>query len=265
MAHTSLDSFARARTEKRELFQNQWNQFIQSWLHYVLLALLLASQVLFLLSSVDFFRQQILFVTKLGENHPLWYEVAISLFLSLPGFGFLAGLWKLCRKSRWQEDTAVGISGFRLIKRTNLLICVFTGIVLLLYPTIIITSGEYLREPQLLRLFYLLMPFVALFLLCITLVRIVIKKAEENFLCCWADTGCLLPLILILASVAAVSLAFFPKTLFVISVAAMAGVYAVILICWWLFLRRTAICMAAIDHKVIVSRENPDDPYHRYR
>ena len=203
-------------------------------------------------------------MSKPGRSHPLWYDVAIALLLSLPGFGFLTGLWKICRKTYWNGDTLPDASGFRIIKLTNTLLCIVSGIILALYPTIIISAGEYMMDYMLLRLFYLLLPFVVIFAVCVSLVRIAIRKAEENVTCCWADTGCLLPLILIMAGVVAAVLIFSERTLFFWSVAALAAVYGAFLLCWWLFLRKTAICQAAIDHKIIASRENPDDPYNRY-
>ena len=268
MQVTSSDSFKQARQEKRKLFQTRWNLFIGTPFCYVLLALLLAAQMLFLLSSVGFIREQAVFLTVIQENHPLWCEAVIggvAILLSLPGFGFLAGLWKICRKTRWQEDTVPDISGVRLIKVTNILLCIFTGLTVALYPTIIVTAGEYLMEFRLFRLFYLLMPFVALFALCVSLVRIAIRKAEENITCCWADTGCLLPLILILAATAAAVLMFFEVSLLSLSIAALAAIYATFLFCWWVFLKKTLIRQAAIDHKTVAERENPDDPYNRYR
>lgn len=267
MQHSASDSFKQARQEKRQLFQARWNRFIENPFCYVLQVFLFAAQVMFLLSSAGFIRQQTIFLTFIDENPSIWCEAVIwgvALFLSLPGFGFLAGLWKTCRKTRWQEDNTPDISGIKLIKLTNLLLCIVTGLMLALYPTIIVTAGEYLMEFRILRLFYLLLPFVLVFALCVTLVRIVIRKAEENITCCWADTGCLLPLILILAAVVAAVLFFFKVTLFAVSIAALAAVYAAFLFCWWLFLKKTLIRQAAIDHKTIVSRENPDDPYHRY-
>lgn len=263
MPITSSDSFAQARKEKREVFQTYWNQFIQNPISYVLLGLFLAAQVLFFLTSINFIRQEILFITKLKDNHPIWYEVAIAAILSLPGVGFSAGLFRICRKTRWQGESTPDISGVKLIKLTNILLCIVTGITLALYPTIIITAGEYMMEDKLLRLFYLLLPSVVLFALCVSLVRIVIKRAEENITCCWSDTGCLLPLILILLAAAAAAL-IFGKTLFFISAAALLAAYAAIAIRWWLFLKKTALRHAAIDQNTIARRENSDDPYHRY-
>ena len=267
MPRISSYSFKQAQQEKRELFQSRWNRFIQNRAFYGLIILLLAGQILFLLSSVGFIREQAIFLTVIKENPPLWCEAVIygiAILLSLPGFGIAAGLWKICRKTRWQEDTSPDISGVKLIKLTNILLCVFTGLILALYPTIIITAGEYLMEFRLFRLFYLLMPFVAMFAMCVSLVRIAIRKAEENIVCCWSDTGCLLPLILILAAIAAAVLLFFDLTLFSVSIAALAAVYAAILMCWWIFLKKTLIRQAAIEHKAIASQSNPDDPYSRY-
>ena len=261
------DSFKQARQEKREIFQHRWNHFVHNPFWYVFLMLFAAVQILFLVSSVGFIREQAIFLTFLKENPPIWCEAivwGVALFLSLPGFGFWVGLWKTCRKTRWQDDITPDISGIKLIKLTNLLICIVTGLILALYPTIIVTAGEYLMEFRILRLFYLLLPFVIVFALCVSLVRIVIRKAEENITCCWADAGYLLPLILILAAVAAAVLYFFEITLFTVSIAALAAVYAAFLFCWWVFLKKVLIRQAAIDHKTIVSRENPDDPYNRY-
>ena len=264
MQRTSSESFADARQQKREIFQSRWNQFIQNGFCYVLLGLLLAAQVAVFLSAIGFLRQQIIFLSKPGRSHPLWYDVAIALFLSLPGFGFWTGLWKICRNTRWHGDDLPDISGFKLIKLTNTIVWIISGMILALYPTIIITAGEYMMDYKILRLFYLLIPFVLLFAVCVSLVRIAIRKAEENLTCCWSDTGCLFPLVLILAGVVAAVLIFSERTLFFCSVAALAAVYGAFLLCWWLFLRKTAIRQAAIDHKIIVSRENPDDPYNRY-
>lgn len=263
MPITSSDSFGKARQEKREAFQKHWNQYVNNPFSYVLSVLLLAAQFLFFVSAIPYIRQQILFLTKLGEGHPIWYETAIAAILSLPGVGFSAGLFRICRKTRWQGEAAPDASGFKLLKLTNILLCICTGIILALYPTIIITAGEYMMDYKLTRLFYLLLPFVFLFALCITLVRIVIKRAEENVTCCWSDTGCLLPLILVLLTTAVVAV-IFGKTLFFISVAALAAAYACIAIRWWLFLRKLSLCHAAIDQKTIARRENPDDPYDRY-
>lgn len=263
MPINSPDSFAQARKEKREVFQTYWNQFIQKPLSYVLLGLFLAAQVLFFISSIDYIRQQLLYLTKLKENQAIWYAVAIAAVLSLPGVGFSVGLFRICRKTRWQGESTPDISGVKLIKLTNILLCIVTGITLALYPTIIITAGEYIMEDKLLRLFYLLLPSVVLFALCVSLVRIVIKRAEENITCCWSDTGCLLPLILILLAAAAAALVF-GKTLFFISAAALLAAYAAIAIRWWLFLKKTALRHAAIDQNTIARRETPDDPYHRY-
>ena len=267
MQRTSPESFAEARQQKRQIFQSRWNAFIQKPVGYIFLALLLVGQILFLLSSVGFIRQQAIFLALIKEKHPLWCEAVIggiALLLSLPGFGFLIGLWKLCRKTRWNDDQMTDLSGIKLIKLTNILLCIFTGLILLLYPTILITAGEYMMEYRITRLFYLLLPFMILFVLCVSLVRIAIRKAEENITCCWSDAGCLFPLVLILAATAAAVLYFCAPSLFTVSIAALAFLYAVCLFFWWLFLKKTVIRQAAIDHKTIASRENPDDPYNRY-
>ena len=267
-ARSHTDCFAQARLEKRLIFQQSWNSFIQS---PVLLAALIAltfAQGMLTVFYGSFLYEQAVYFGIIGSEPPVWCWLIIALLqliLSLPGWGIVAGLWRIRTKTRWHGDAITDISGVKLIKLFNTILTTFTGVTLAMYPTIIITAGEYLQEEPLFRLFYLLLSSSALFLLCVTFVRIVIRTAEENITCCWAEAKFLLPLIVTLLAVVAAVFLFAPLfKLFYIAVALLSAAFSFLLILYWHFLRKVALQGAKIDRQAISSREDTNDPYSRY-
>ena len=263
-----IDSFARARQEKRQLFQQQWNHFAQSPLFLSSLIFLSIAFILFAVFSGGFIREQAIALRIIGQKHPLWCEFVIAglqLLIAVPEVLFALGLWKIRTQTRWQEDNEPNFSGFRILKWVNYAICIITGIMLAMYPTIIVAAGEYLKEDELIRLFYLLLSSTLLFVLCVTLVRIILRTAEENITCCWANSRFVLLLTVICVLLVPVILLFAPLSQpFYIALAVLSGGFSYLLFIYWRFLHKTAAAMNKIDHTAISSRENPDDPYHRY-
>lgn len=264
----SSDSFAQAREKKRLLFQKAWDRFIAGPLFLLSAVILTAASFLFFLFSGGFIRQQAIALNILAEDHHMWcYGViaAAQLLCAAPSLALCAGLWLLRKSCRWQDHTAPDISGLRLMRRTNFLLCCLTGITLALYPTIIITAGEYLLPEALYRLFYLLLFSCLLFILCVTLVRAVLRSAEENITCCWANTRFLLPLWLILLGGALAIFLFAPlKQLFYPAAGLLCIAFFLLCFSYWLFLKKLDRQFAPIDREAIASREDPNDPYLRY-
>ena len=263
-----IDSFALAREEKRLIFQSHWNRFVQGPIFLSALIFLNLAFVLFAVFSGGFIHEQAISLRLIGETHPLWCDfviVGLQLLIALPEAMFAVGLWKIRKKTRWQEGTEPNLFGFRLIKWVNYGVCIVTGILLALYPTIIIYSSEYLKEDAIIRLFYLLISSTALFFLCVTFVRIILRTAEENVSCCWANNRFVLLLTAILFLFIPIVLLFAPlKQPFYIALSTLAAGFTYLLFTYWLFLHKTASAMNKIDQAVIASHENPDDPYNRY-
>lgn len=268
MDKSSTDSFAQARQEKRQIFQQHWNAFIGS--PSVLCALIFCgiAQGLFLIFSGSFMMELALNTGILRQEHPFWCKLVIfglQLLVSAPGCMMVVGLWRICRRTRWQTDAMPDITGLRLMRRVNLAVSILCGAALAMYPTIIISAGEYLKEEAILQIFYIILAMTVLLIVSVTLTRTVLRNAEENICCCWADTKFVLPLILVMAAVVIAVLAFTPLNwLFSLCLGLMALSFGYLLTLYRLFLRKVAAKQEAIDRKTIASRENPDDPYLRY-
>lgn len=268
MPSKEIPNFSDARNQKRQVFQSRWNRWIAGPLCLILLVLLSGAQILFFVFSGNFIRFQAISLDFIREDHRLWVWGLIALgqvLCSAPGFVFLLGLWKICRKTRWQQDTIPDVSGIRLMKISNSVLCIVTGIFLFLYPTCIVTAGEYLNEAELFRLFYLLLSSSLLFFLLFCLVRPVLRQAEENITCCWTKTGLSPLLILLLFAAGGAFLKLFPlSNLFTVAAAALCILYGLFLLNYWVFLRKIAFTHAAIDQNTIAKLENFEDPYSRY-
>lgn len=268
MVKASTDSFSQARQEKRLIFQQHWNAFIRSPLLLSALIFFSAAQGLFLIFSGDFILALALNTGILRPAHPFWCDIvvfALQLLVSAPGCIIGIGLWMTYRRTCWQADTTPNITGLRWIRRVNLAVCILCGGALALYPTIIINAGEYLKEEAILQIFYLILGLTALLIVGVTLIRTVLRNAEENITCCWANTRFVLPLILVMAAVVIAVMAFAPLTQpFYICLGLLGLSYGYLLTVYWLFLKKVAVKQEVIDRKAIASHENPDDPYNRY-
>lgn len=267
-SHFRAESFSQARQQKRLIFQALWNRFVQGPLFLSAVLSVTVAQGFFLIFSGSFLLEQALLLGILGQNYPFWCNIiifALQLLLSAPGCLFVTGLWHLRRHTHWKEESTPDCTGLKLMKWTNTALCAVTGIVLALYPTIIITAGEYLKQWQIYQLFYLLLSSSLLFVLCFCFVRPVIRTGEENITCCWAGTAWLLPLILAIAAVLAAVLWLLPLTKpFYAALALLIAACGFLLSVYWSFLRRAAYEQAQIDQQVIAHREDPNDPYSRY-
>ena len=263
-----IDSFAQARQEKRLLFQQSWNHFVQHPLFLSAIIFVSVGFLLFFVFSGGFIHEQATLLRIIGKNHPLWCDFIIGglqLLVSVPGILFAVGLWKIRFQTRCQEGSEPNLSGLQLLKRVNYVICIFTGIILALYPSIIIYSGEYLKDDELLHLFYILLSSTILFALCVTFVRIILRTAEENISCCWANSRFILLLSAILLIALTTILLFAPLSQpFYIALAVLIASFFYLLFIYWIFLHKTASAMNTIDQAAISNCENPDDPYHRY-
>lgn len=262
------DIFAQARKEKRLVFQENWNRFITSPQFLAAVIAYTAAQVLFFLFSGDFILRQGLFIgiaTQLGSRVQGLIIAGIQILLSVPGGLFCAGLWLLRRKTRWNGEDSPDVSGIRLLRITNWGLTVVTGIALAIYPTVIINAGEYIKGAALYRVFYLFLAATLILIVSATLLRLVLRQAEENIICCWSEQRFVLPL-LILFPVVILAVLLFAKLmdLFFIAVILLAAVIFWVLLLYWLFLRKVGQIHQEIDRKAISSREDPDDPYKRY-
>lgn len=268
MKQTGSDSFALARQEKRQLFQQHWNTFAGSV--PVISALIFCSiaQGLFTVFSGSFIAALALNTGILRQEHPLWCDMVIlllQLLISAPGCITVAGLWQIRRKTRWLSDTPPDITGLKWLRRVNLGVCILCGGALAMYPTIIITAGEYLKEEAILQIFYLILAMTLWMIAGVWLIRTVLRNAEENITCCWADTGYILPLILVIAAGVAACLIFTPVNLLCsLCLSLLLLSYGYVLTLYGQFIKKVAARHEAIDRKTIASRENPDDPYNRY-
>ncbi len=268
MVNASTDSFAQARQEKRQLFQQHWNIVVRSPILLSALIFFSAAQGLFLIFSGSFILELALDTGILRPVHPFWCDIVIfllQLLVCAPGCITVIGLWKIRRSTRWQADVPPDVTGLRWIRRVNLAVCILCGGALAMYPTIIITAGEYLKEEAILQIFYVILGLTALLIAGVSLIRTVLRNAEENITCCWAETRFVLPLILVLAAAAAAVLILTPlNLLFSLCLGLLLLSHGYLLTVYWLFLRKVAMLHEAIDRKTIASHENPDDPYHRY-
>lgn len=268
MVKSGTDSFALARQEKRQLFQQHWNSFIAS--PRVLSALIFCSiaQGLFSIFSGSFIAALALSTGILRQEYPIWCDMVIfllQLLVCAPGCITVIGLWQIRRKTHWLSDTPPDVTGLRWIRRVSLGVCILCGGALAMYPTIIITAGEYLKEEAILQIFYLILGLTALLIAGVFLIRTVLRNAEENITCCWSETRFVLPLILVLAAAAAAVLILTPlNLLFSLCLGLLLLSHGYLLTVYWLFLRGVAMLHEAIDRKTAASHENPDDPYHRY-
>lgn len=261
-------SFAQARQDKRLIFQTRWNcllngpQLLAANIFYT------AAQLLFFLFSGGFILDQALLIGLIASPTPGWQKLmilSVQILLSLPGFACCAGLWRLRKKSRWEEGITPDISGLRWMRITNFAVIFATGAALALYPTVIIGVGEYFREESVTRIFYLFLGSSLLLILSATLIRIVLRGAEENISCCWSDTRCVLALILVLIAALLAILIWAPlKKLFFIAAGLVVAANLYVLAVYLQFLKTVGKIQAEIDRAVIASRENPDDPYNRY-
>ena len=268
MKQTGTDSFALARQEKRQLFQQHWNAFIGSTT--VLSALIFCSiaQGLFSIFSGSFIAALALNTGILRQEHPVWCDLVIfmiQLLISAPGCITVIGLWQIRHKTRWLSDTPPDITGLKWLRRVNLGVCILCGGALAMYPTIIIVAGEYLKEDAILQIFYLILAMTAWMIAGVSLIRTVLRNAEENITCCWANTGFILPLILVIAAAIAACLIFTPVSLLCsLCLSLLLLSYGYVLTLYGLFIKKVAVIHETIDRKAIASRENPDDPYNRY-
>lgn len=262
------DVFAQARTEKRLIFQENWNRFITAPQFLAAVITYTAAQIFFFLFSGDFILRQGLFI-GIASQPGNWLQrliiLGIQILLSVPGGLFCAGLWLLRRKTRWNGEDTPDISGIRLLRITNLGITIITGILLAIYPTVIIYAGEYIEETALYRVFYLFLVATLMLIVSATLLRTVFRQAEENILCCWSEQRFVLPLLMVFPGVIlAVFLFAKLSDLFFIGVIFLAAVNFWVLLLYWLFLRKVGSIHEKIDRQAIASREDPDDPYKRY-
>lgn len=261
-------SFAQARQDKRLAFQTQWNRLLHSPQLLAVNLFYTVTQLLFFLFSGGYIQEQALFIGLIASPPPDWQKLMmllVQVILSLPGFACCAGLWRLRKKSRWEEGTTLDISGLRWMKIANFAVIFVTGGALALYPTVIIGAGEYFREESITRIFYLFLASTLLLILSASLIRIVLRGAEENISCCWSDTRCVLALILVLIALLLAILIWAPlKKLFFIAAGLVIAANLWVLVIYLLFLKTVGKTQSEIDRAVIASRENPDDPYDRY-
>lgn len=268
MTKANDDAFARARQEKRLLFQQHWNSFVQSAHFLTAIILLSAAQGLFFLLSGSYIREFARQLSLIPEGTPLWSRLlmlAVQILVSIPGSLFCLGLWNVRRKTRWEGEHTPELSGLKLMQKVNFGVILVTGAALALYPTVIIQVGESFKKEDVYKIFYLFLISTILLIVSVTLIRLVLRGAEENISCCWSDGKYVLPLGLVYLTAVAAALIWAPlSSPFFIGVGLLAAAYLYVLLRYWLFLRKVGAAQAEIDRETIASRENPNDPYQRY-
>lgn len=261
------DVFALAREQKRAAFARYWDLFLQSKRLLLALWLLTGAQAAFSLLAGAFVYDTAIAISLLGKHHALWCYfavVGVQLLFCAPGWLTVAGLWLLRKHAHWGHNQTPNVQGIRYIRLANLCVCLVGGAALAVYPTVIITAGDYVSVPRLTHIFYIFLVMTVLFLICITLVRIVIRCAEENITCGWANTRMLFLLITVCAAGGAV-MWFLPFHPFYPTVSVLCVAFGVVLSLYLHTLRRIQTQHAAIDAGAISSRRQPyDDPYRRY-
>lgn len=267
ISKATSDLFANARQENRQIFREHWNRFIES--RQVLTALIVYTvlQGLFFVFSGGFIRRQAELIGLLAAPPVFWQKLAIlgvQLVVNLPGALTCIGIWLIRCKTRWVDEEVPKLTGVYLIRRTNWGVSAVTGLLLGLYPTVIVYAGEYLTQPELTRVFYLFLCSTLLFAVSVTMLRLVFRSLEENVSCCWASFDWVLPLIFVYGGAIVALLIFIKIDLFIIVAALWGGAVIWILVLYRAFLSRTASLQAQVEQKVIQSREKSYDPYSRY-
>ena len=261
------DVFALAREQKRKAFAQDWDLFLQSKRLLLALWLLTGAQAAFSLLAGVFLYDTAIAIGLLGENHAVWccFAVAgVQLLFCAPGWVALTGLWHLRKHARWGQSQTPDIQGVKYIRLANLSVCVAGGAAVAVYPTAIITAGDYVSQSQLTHIFYLFLSATLLFLVGITLVRIVLRCAEENITCGWANTRMLLLLSLIYFAAGA-AIWILPFHPFYPAAAALCFAFGILLLLYRHTLCRIRTQQEQIDAQAISSRRQPyDDPYRRY-
>ena len=225
------------------------------------------SQMLFAAFSGSYLRSLCLSTGLLLPNYPFWWNlilVAVQMLVAVPGVLTGIGLWKQRTKGMWQEKADT--SGLNLIRKVNTGICIFGGAALCLYPTVIIGVGQVLPQPAVMFIFYVFLTGTLLFIVSISLTRVVLRSAEENVACCWSNTQYILPLILTLISAILAIVAFLPLTEPFIIAAILWILSAIVLL--WLYLAvmtKISVAQQKIENDAIAKRRGAfDDPYTRY-
>lgn len=259
--------FAEAHQKKREVFIRYWNPFLQGKPLQFALYFYSVSQIVFAVFSGSYLRKLCLSTGLLLPNYPFWWNLilfAVQILVAVPGVLTGIGLWKQRAKGMWQEKADT--SGLNLIRKVNTGFCIFGGAALCLYPTVIIGAGQVLPQPAVMFIFYLFLTVTLLFLVCVSLLRVVLRSAEENVTCCWSNTQYIFPLILCLISAILAIVLFLPLTeIFVIG--AILWLLSVIVLLWLYLAVMTKISVAQqkIENDAIAKRRGAfDDPYTRY-
>ncbi len=259
--------FAQARREKREVFIRSWNPFLRSIPVRIGLSVFSVSGLLTVLFSGSFLRKMCLASDLLQPGYPVWINwilLAIQLLIAVPMLLLTTGLWQVYAKALWQEQTDV--SGLQQIRSVNTGICIFTGIAMFFYPTVIIGLGELLPERAILFVFYLFLLMSVILVVCVTLLRAVLRRAEENISCCWANTQYILALLLVIFLLVLMIIFLLPLAEpFVLAWLLLMLATAFLLLLYYRVMMRISIAHDQIDADTIEkNRDIYDDPYTRY-
>ena len=261
------DLFANARQENRQIFREHWNRFIESRQLLAALIVYTVLQILFFVFSGGFIRRHADLIGLLAEPPLVWQKLAIlgvQIVVNLPGILTCIGLWLLRSRTRCVGEEIPNLTGVSLIRRTNWVVSAVTGLLLGLYPTVIIYAGDYLKQAELTRVFYIFLCSTLLFAVSVTMLRLVFRSLEENISCCWSNFDWILPLIFAYGGAIVSLLIFMKMDLFIFVAALWGGAVIWILVLYRACLSRVASLQAQVEQKVIQSREKSYDPYSRY-
>lgn len=263
------DLFNQVRQEKRSLFQNQWNQFLQSPGLVAVLCFLTVAQGFFMLCAGPFAMTLIEKIGRFPGQRPVWcyfLAFACQLLAALPGSVSVAAFWNIRRSGSWKADITPEPKGLVWLKKVNTWVCAVGWVALFVYPTVTIAAGEYLPFSAVEIIFWLFVAMTAILVIRVTLVRVVLRQAGENITCCWTNTRLLLLLILVLALIAAGGILFGSfAPVFCLSVSLLALGYGLLLGSYYLRMRRLDQAFAGLDAKAASRVADPfDDPYNRY-
>lgn len=260
--------FAAAREEKRRVFQSAFNAFVTGKLFLTAITVLTVSALFFFVCAGGFVMQQGIYIGILQKDGPAWQKLVVlgvQMILSAPAFLFCLGLWIIRKKTRWLPEGEPDMSGIRVLKWTNWGVIGLTGVALGIYPTVIIGSGQYLKEAELLRVFYLFVASTLLLIVSAVLIRGILRRLEENVTCCWSDTKMILPLLIVLwAAIVAVLIYAGSTGIFCVAAVCLLGAGFGVLLTYWLFVRKVAKNHWLIERSAVSQMEDHNDPYSRY-
>lgn len=204
----------------------------------------------------------------LQEGYPFWCNLLLALFALLtavPGIVTFFGL--LLLKCHYCAETTErpNLTGYHLIRIVFITVMILCGIAIALYPTIIIAAGEYRTEDQIISLFYIFLAVTWILLFGLIWIRPILRKLEENIICCWAEYGFLPSYMLLLPLFCVAVMICLPQSVPLWgTVGILTAALEVMAFRYYRVIRQTAEQFDKIDANIQANSRNPYDPYNLY-